>query len=158
MNGPIILFMLSVKKKSPTQYSEDQLLAQKTDANKDVTNCGKYQPSCASSQIILIKEIIYGVCDFKQYRRSAPLNFDSVNNSGCKHLVQYRLIVTFPPARLNLVSNKRILVIVLFYSTILKSCVNICYYVFSNALLVFKNVAFMNNATDSLTICKSNIL
>lgn len=53
--------------------------------------------------------------------------------------------------------NKRIVVIVLFCSTITKSFANICYRVSSNALLVLNNVTFINIATDSLTICKSNI-
>lgn len=50
--------------------------------------------------------------------------------------------------------NKRIVVIVLYCSTIIKSFASICY---RNALLVLNNVTFINIATDSLTICKSNI-
>lgn len=53
--------------------------------------------------------------------------------------------------------NKRIVVIVLLSSTIIKSFASICYRVSSNALLVMNNVTFINIATDSLTICKSNI-
>lgn len=53
--------------------------------------------------------------------------------------------------------NKRIVVIVLLSSIIIKSFASICYRVSSNALLVLNNVTFINIATDSLTICKSNI-
>lgn len=41
--------------------------------------------------------------------------------------------------------NKRIVVIVLLSSTIIKSFASICYRVCSNALLVLNNVTFINN-------------